>query len=225
VKRCLIVSVRFLDGRYHGLRDNGQSSEWPPSPFRLFQALVAGNARGRGIPATVGAALQWLEALDPPVILAPDSWPGRRQLVYVLNNVSNRTRTPKMVHPTLLNGDRLLQYIWTFDDAQQDAPENASEIVGAARHIRALGWGIDLAIGNGEILNKLPVARVRAAEYRPCAMGVVGGIDLRTPQPGSFQSLFDNYDAVIKRYESPGITALEPSSPCLKTLSHKIVWP
>lgn len=30
----LCISVTFLTGRYHG-------EEWPPSPARLFQALVA----------------------------------------------------------------------------------------------------------------------------------------------------------------------------------------
>ena len=41
----LVLTVRFLDDRYHGLLDRGGPPEWPPSPFRLFQALVAGVAR------------------------------------------------------------------------------------------------------------------------------------------------------------------------------------
>jgi CRISPR-associated protein Csb2 len=41
----LLLTVRFLDDRYHGLLDRGGPPEWPPSPFRLFQALVAGVAR------------------------------------------------------------------------------------------------------------------------------------------------------------------------------------
>ena len=41
----LLLTVRFLDDRYHGLLDRGGPVEWPPSPFRLFQALVAGVAR------------------------------------------------------------------------------------------------------------------------------------------------------------------------------------
>ena len=36
----LCLSVTFLDGEFHGRRDGGES-EWPPSPLRLFQALVA----------------------------------------------------------------------------------------------------------------------------------------------------------------------------------------
>ena len=41
----LLLTVRFLDDRYHGLLNRGGPPEWPPSPFRLFQALVAGVAR------------------------------------------------------------------------------------------------------------------------------------------------------------------------------------
>ena len=42
--RFLLLSIRFLDDRYHGLTNNGEKAEWPPSPFRVFQALVAGIA-------------------------------------------------------------------------------------------------------------------------------------------------------------------------------------
>ncbi|WP_409194161.1 type I-U CRISPR-associated protein Csb2, partial [Accumulibacter sp.] len=38
--RALLIAVRFHDGRFHG------RPEWPPSPARLFQALVAAAATG-----------------------------------------------------------------------------------------------------------------------------------------------------------------------------------
>jgi CRISPR-associated protein Csb2 len=41
----LLLTVSFFDDRYHGLLERGGPPEWPPSPFRLFQALVAGVAR------------------------------------------------------------------------------------------------------------------------------------------------------------------------------------
>jgi CRISPR-associated protein Csb2 len=36
----LCLSAIFLDAEFHGRRDGGEP-EWPPSPLRLFQALVA----------------------------------------------------------------------------------------------------------------------------------------------------------------------------------------
>ena len=41
---ALVVAVRFLEGRYHG------ADGWPPGPGRLFQALMAGAARGSRVP-------------------------------------------------------------------------------------------------------------------------------------------------------------------------------
>ena len=62
-QQALVISVRLLDDRYHG---NGT---WPPSPFRLFQALVAAAYTGSTASDTETAALRWLEQLPPPVVL------------------------------------------------------------------------------------------------------------------------------------------------------------
>ena len=155
----LLLSVRFLDDRYHGLTDNGEKAEWPPSPFRVFQALVAGNARGRELSGELQSAMLWLESVPPPVIIAPEEKTGSTILTYVLNNISDtdpNSRTPKVIRPTLLNGDRLLQYAWTFDETVTGATDYAQVMVRAARHIRCLGWGIDLAVGCGEVVKALP---------------------------------------------------------------------
>lgn len=96
----LLLTVRFLDDRYHGLLDRGGPPEWPPSPFRLFQALVAGVARrgelvfGEDVPSNarftpIGRALVWLQrhTLEhPPIIIAPKSKPGRAITRFVPNN-------------------------------------------------------------------------------------------------------------------------------------------
>ncbi|WP_420827048.1 type I-G CRISPR-associated protein Csb2 [Halorhodospira neutriphila] len=49
---------------YHG-------EEWPPSPARLFRALLAGACQPGGAGQRGVAALQRLESLEPPVILGP----------------------------------------------------------------------------------------------------------------------------------------------------------
>lgn len=214
--RYLMISVRFLDGRYHGLTDNGESAEWPPSPFRLFQALVAGSARGQDVPERVSSALCWLELLDPPVIGAPRRWEGRPLLTYVPNNVESWTRTPKIVRPTLLDGDPLLRYGWAFDDTQPGAMGHAASIVEAARHIRALGWGIDLAVGFGEILDRPPTATGRRTEYRGTAAGTAVVTELRVPTTGSMRSLSECYGEMLGRYESSGVTNLGASNPVYK---------
>ena len=61
------LAFRFLDQAFHG-RGDGSHREWPPSPLRAFQALVASAARqhaGTLAPSAL-AALKWLESQQPP---------------------------------------------------------------------------------------------------------------------------------------------------------------
>lgn len=207
--RYLLLSIRFLDDRYHGLTDSSERPEWPPSPFRVFQALIAGNARGPTIAEPLRNALRWLESLEPPDICAPETHAGQVRLTYVLNNVSSRSRTPKTIRPTLLNGDRLVQYAWKFDASDADSLKYAETLNSAARHINALGWGIDLAVGNGEVVEALPALSGHRVHYQPTNAGFSSGLDLRVPRRESLLSLERTYADFIKRYELPGVTRLE----------------
>ena len=60
----LRIEVQWLSGRYHG-------AEWPPSPWRLYQAMVAGSGAGRCRNPGLEAALRHLETLPAPVVTAP----------------------------------------------------------------------------------------------------------------------------------------------------------
>ena len=63
--RFLLITVRLHDGRYHGTGDE------PPSPARLFQALVAGTGLGGPLDQEETEALGWLQNCKPPVIASP----------------------------------------------------------------------------------------------------------------------------------------------------------
>ena len=84
----LVLHVRLHDGRYHG------EGDWPPSPARLFQALVAGAGLGGPLEGVDRNALNWLEKLGehrPPDIVAPPAWrPRQGVLFYMPNNDSDR---------------------------------------------------------------------------------------------------------------------------------------
>lgn len=63
----LRITVDWLDGVYHGV-------EWPPSPLRLYQAMIAGySVNQRGNPV-LRAAMQHLDTLPAPTIIAPLAW-------------------------------------------------------------------------------------------------------------------------------------------------------
>ena len=71
----LSIDIEYLSGVCYAseLHDDGVA-EWPPSPDRLFSALVdamSSRSDGRG-----GDALRWLESQDPPEVACPPH--GRR---------------------------------------------------------------------------------------------------------------------------------------------------
>jgi CRISPR-associated protein Csb2 len=85
----LLLTVRWLDDRYHGLLGREGPPEWPPSPFRLFQALVAGVGCRNELGSDVGKSLVWLEERSrekQPLILAPRTHSGQIVTRYVPNN-------------------------------------------------------------------------------------------------------------------------------------------
>lgn len=87
--RFLCISVTVLQPVCHGRIKGGRSGEWPPSPMRLFQALVAGAFRGR--PADMPdesalGALRWLERREPPEIVVAQEHAGNPCTLFVPNN-------------------------------------------------------------------------------------------------------------------------------------------
>ena len=86
----LCLTLRFLDPvpRFHGRGDDGDP-EWPPSPLRLFQALVAGSAtrwRENQFRDYARPALQWLEAIPPSIVTPQVSAESFGYRMYVPNN-------------------------------------------------------------------------------------------------------------------------------------------
>jgi CRISPR-associated protein Csb2 len=215
--RQLILAVRFHgDGqgtaRYHGLLQG--APEWPPAPARLFQALAAGSARGNALPESLVPALEWLEALPPPVIAAPRANPGTRMSLFVPNNDADAVpdprdvggiRTKKVVHPTLIEESVPLLYAWQLPADASGAPA----VIDAANNIYQLGRGIDMAWASGEILDDHEVeetlARYPGTVHRPDRGE--SGRTLPCPMEGSLASLVQRHRAVRFRAEGKGRAA------------------
>ena len=72
----LAIRIEFLHGWFRGDPDGTAITgrlafgEWPPSPFRLFAALVASDGTRDRCRVTSGAELEWFERLPPPTIRA-----------------------------------------------------------------------------------------------------------------------------------------------------------
>lgn len=220
---CVLFTVHFLDGRYHGLQPDGRS-EWPPSPARLFQALVAGAGRGAGLAAEDKLALEWLERLDPPIIAAPARHKGQSVRHFVPNNEMDTVggdprrigdiRSAKDFHPQIFDRDTPFLYVWTFDDVR----DHAERLQDVALQLYQLGRGVDIAWAVAEVVDDEEVRTRLAAHpgaiYRPARNG--GGQSLACPIPGSLRSLIDRYEKNRTRFK-PVIEA----SPTRKDPSRK----
>ena len=206
--RALLLSVRFHDGRYNGAGD------WPPAPARLFQALVAGAAKGVELSDTDKAALKWLETRNAPTITAPPSHVGQSFENYVPNNDLDKfggdprkigkTRTAtKSTRPHIFNAEIPLLFIWAFNNGVDDE-RHARTICRIAERLYQLGQGVDMAWACAELLDadeiETRLAHHGGVVYRPSEGGV--GKALLCPRKGSLASLKERYDADRTRFTS-----------------------
>jgi CRISPR-associated protein Csb2 len=212
------ISVTFLAGRYHG-------EEWPPSPARLYQAMVAAvmTCGYREFESVVELALRWIERQPAPMIRCceAEQTPGYR--IAVPNNDMDvvawewkqgrykdvaALKTMKQVAPWRVpeTGPHV-QYIWPESDVADAPPAEALQT--AAHLLHTLGWGIDMAwaeTGARQIAGEL---------YEPAASGHTRRL---TPIPGTLDDLKGAYArfqarATGKRVDSftrPTMLAAQP---------------
>jgi len=202
----LRISVRFLDGAFHGRSDGGEP-EWPPSPLRLFQSLTNASARlnGDGVGEENAAALHWLESLiQPPDILAAKATPTVGYKLYVPDNVGDlpkairegiaEFRTEKPVRPLRLSGDAAVHYIWPLD-AAVDITAHLETLVSIARAVSHLGWGIDLVVIDAAVeTSGNTLSQPTSERWLPDKTS--GGVSLRVPVAGTLAAL-DNRHALF----------------------------
>ncbi|MFN0198912.1 MAG: type I-U CRISPR-associated protein Csb2 [Planctomycetaceae bacterium] len=170
----LLLTVRFLDDRYHGLLNRGGPPEWPPSPFRLFCALVAGVARRGELDGEIGTALSWLQKLEPPIIIAPKAKSGQAIIQYVPNNDGDKKTdrqerlTAKPTFPTLmlLNPDEKprVHYLWDIT-GKSDVP--VDRLRDAARSLTTLGWGVDMAFADARSVAEIEAQELTGIRWHP----------------------------------------------------------
>src|SRR5579885_526272 len=205
---ALFLYVRMHDGRYHG---NG---DWPSSPARLFQALVAGAGLVGPLEAYQQEALRWLEKRAAPIVAAPHAWqPRRGVLFYMPSNDSDAisgdplrmSKIPtatKTFRPYVFDAAVPFLYVWPVEETATDE-KHASIICSLAERLYQLGRGIDLAWAWGEVLNRedseKKLSEYPGVVYRPCEGS--GGVRLPCPQPGSLASLMERHKQFAKRFK------------------------
>lgn len=167
IKHFMCISIAFLLDRFHGRTLGDCATEWPPSPMRLFQSLVATAHRGRGegpLPYAEEKALGWLESLcerQPPTIVAKPFTEAKAYVIAVPNNdldvwarpvaegrepkkQPNELRTMKTIRPSTIFNEPIEQREHSSDVRfiwsidVTDANERAEPFVSIRRLVRRI---------------------------------------------------------------------------------------
>lgn len=220
----LCITIRFLQPYSHG-RGEDESPEWPPSPLRLMQALVAaaaGRWNERSLLQHATPAIRWLETLPPPCIIAApavrDSQPYR---LYVPDNVADKVaaawsrgrdasiadyRTEKDVLPLAIDGEAV-RFLYGLTAESKDWGEHVSVLTTAARSITHLGWGIDMAVGDASILTLEQVTQLQGVRWQ---ISLTGGTPLRLPKAGTLDDLIRKHTDFLNRVTDDGFRPVPP---------------
>lgn len=198
-EKFLCITVTFLDSWFHGLNLN-EKPEWPPSPMRLFQALLAGartgiiNARWN---SERERAFRWLESQEPPLIIAPRVREGSAYRLFVPANQGDKKLdrkdrlTTKDVRPVFICGTPQVHYLWPLTD-NSPYPYRICE---EARGLYALGWGIDQAFAFGRIIGRDAVEAIEGERFVPGAPMAENEDLWPVPTSGSLDELLEGYKA------------------------------
>jgi CRISPR-associated protein Csb2 len=225
----LCLTVRFLDPvpAFHG-RGDGGNSEWPPSPLRIFQALVAAASAkwiGSEFINLAVPALHWLEQQGEPTILVPGIQSQRTGFrMYVPNNATDLVtakwargdfaatvaehRVEKDVLPTRFLTSDTIYFLWELPDIlPADFKNILQTLTSVSRSITHLGWGIDMVAANAEILSQEDADKLGGHRWQPVPSG---GTPLRIPIEGTLSALKAKHNSFLNRLSDQGFVPVPP---------------
>lgn len=228
----LCVTIRFLQPYYHGRGDDAEP-EWPPSPLRLFQAIVAVAAqrwRDATFQDNIAPALRWFEQLPVHSIISVSAEPAKRKYrLYVPDNVADKVaaswrggheasiadyRTDKDVCPMVLSSGAVY-YLYRLLDS--DSP-HLQTLIMATRSVTHLGWGVDMVVADASVLSERQAAALPGERWSPAADS--GRTVLRIPIAGTLNCLIAKHRSFLNRIgrDAKGTESFNPVPP-LSTFS------
>jgi len=234
---ALVLHCGFVAHSYQGVRltaDQKEELDWPPSPARLHQALMA--AALTSLPAdkkdslagNALEALRWLDQQHPPGIVASaiseDSGSATHfRLAIPQNNPagSDLTKTSILLAPTLRhravgrsNEPLQVYYVWRLESAasQEAAARHLGVLADLTAQVRYLGRAEDQIEARIELKEHDSVnASPQTCEtWRPTNQA--GDIDLWVPKGGTTDNLIRNHVLVV-----PARTRKSPACRFLRT--------
>lgn len=228
----LCISIRFLQSMCHA-RGDLEQPEWPPSPLRVFQSLVAAAAarwNEREHIEHAAAALRWIERQPPPLIIAAHGEPALvKYRLYVPDNVGDKVaaswsrgrdatiadyRTEKEVRPIHLARDRdAVHYLWPLADPDPEFERHSEVLVAAARSITHLGWGVDMVAACASVISAEDADNLQGERWRPTGdTAATAAAGLRVPIEGTLDDLIARHNAFLGRVRQDGFHPVPPLS-------------
>ena len=234
---ALVLHCAFVAHSYQGVRltlDQDEELDWPPSPARLHQALMAAALTGlppgneQSLAGSALEALRWLEQQPPPniVVSALSEDPeaaARFRLAIPQNNPAKNdlTKTSILLAPTLRrravgrsSGPLKVDYVWRLEAAasEEAAARHLGVLTDLTAQVRYLGRAEDQIEGQIELKehdsgNASPEA---CETWRPSNQ--TADVNLWVPKCGTTDDLIRNHGLVV-----PSRTRKSPASRFLRT--------
>ncbi len=183
----------------------------------------------------VTPALEWLEQQAAPIVVAPapmstpEKAPG--YCISVPNNSMDIVaqawcrgnysssgdanpathRTMKTVRPIHLPDSTTVYYLWLLHaPITEEVDDYIAKLSDASRSIVALGWGVDLVVGNGIVISDDQANALTGERWVPSTCSMEHG--LRVPVKGTLRELVHRHELFLGRLDSRVFTPPPPLS-------------
>ncbi len=204
------ITVEWLDGTYHGL-------EWPPSPFRLYQAMIAGYAVHRRGDPELEAAMRHLETLPPPVVFAPvaeERWPVRSSVpnndgdiafgLFAKGRDDEARKHMRKARSLRERRAREFRGVVTYEwEAEPETAAHLPALRTIAGSVSAVGHGMDTAVARAALFER--PAPAKGVRFTPSEDGV---LRLDVPYPGAFDALEERFRRFRSRVGALGVSGV-----------------
>ena len=231
----LCISITFLDpiSAFHG-RGDARKPEWPPSPLRIFQALVAAaSSRWRlQFQNDAKSALEWLQKQEPPLLIAPQSHVSIAVPIAVPNNdmdiparfwanfrepPKNKTpqslKTMKTIRATRLlvkdDSEPTVYCLWRLIN-NNEFEKYKDVLFTAASCITHVGWGVDMVAAQASVISENDVDEIQGERWFPDSIAADEG--LRVPKEGTLDALIQRHRDFLNRISLDGFDDAPPLS-------------
>ena len=201
----LIIKLHFPLAQFHG-------REFPPSPTRLFQALIAASHRGIYELQNVEVrnnALEWLENIAPPIIeTCAFEASGTGSTNYVPNNDNSfaHNKTAKSLQKFVFSNKNAIRYVWKLYDGEENR-RHAEVICKMTRLVTHLGHGQDAVFAGGEIVERDDEAAEKVEKRTVFHPRERDGGRWTVPTTGALESYKRRYQEFLRTGNSHTINA------------------